>query len=138
MTALLDSAVAGYEAQSHRAALAVDRVAVCALLKGAILHQLHRTAEAEACLQWIIRNESRIVEERWGMCAVCVFWCWCRDTSGLRVLGALGRYTIPYAMFDIGTMSTGRKKASYIKQAAHFKVPRCMTCNAVWRCGWVA
>ena len=62
--AALDTAVEANKAMPRFAQHAVDRVAICAMIKGAILHNIDDTPAAIACLEWIVKNDKKIVRER--------------------------------------------------------------------------
>jgi hypothetical protein len=62
----LDAAVAHFKKHPRHSGLAVDRVAVAALIKACILGNLGEKDAALAVYDWIIRNDKSITRERWG------------------------------------------------------------------------
>lgn len=60
----LDAAVEAQRLLPRIGALAVDRVAICAMIKGAILSNLDNIPAAVACYEWIVARDKTIVRER--------------------------------------------------------------------------
>lgn len=70
----LDAAVAAMRKLPRQGTLAVDRVAIAALIKACILANLGEKDAALAVYDWIIRNDKNITRERWvqNIAACCI------------------------------------------------------------------